>query len=421
MRRNPCGNSRRAGPPGWAMLALLVAACREPTTASPVLWGTVYAPGGRAVAGATVQVGSDVRVTDQAGRFQFDRVTPGRIVLRASAQGYQSDSFAVDVRGGSTRALVQLPHLNVFEFGSYALYYPRQRNISSWGPRTSVDTAFAVVVALGGPDTRAFVTGKPFGAPNPAVEAALQEMGDSLRALANTMSIAILGTSSAALPNSAASDASILAALDAAADASGRVELRRAPIMAYGLSGGGPEASGLMARRKSRVIGGLLKVPVALEPYVPSDTTIPAFVMLAEQDAFVNTAAIATDVVARRAAGAAWGMALEKGVIHHSLSAPQRALTLQWMRDVMHLSFYCDGWDTAGWPIGPQRIDERSGYVGDPVTGTVSGWGPALSARWYSYSWLPKAASAARWKAIILPGSTGTVASEPDGCDVWGT
>src|SRR4029077_4777659 len=48
--------------------------------------------------------------------------------------------------------------IEVFEFGDFALYVP-----------ASVDLTKGLILALGGPDTRGFVTGKPMGAPNPSV------------------------------------------------------------------------------------------------------------------------------------------------------------------------------------------------------------------------------------------------------------
>lgn len=109
-----------------------------------------------------------------------------------------------------------------FQLGDFALYLPDGPS----APR-------AVLVALGGPKTRGFVTGEPFGAPIP-VEAALQGFGQSLRQFAADHRIAILGTSHfgpTALPSSAESDELILDALRAGAEASGRPELTSVPIL----------------------------------------------------------------------------------------------------------------------------------------------------------------------------------------------
>src|SRR5690606_20260770 len=88
-------------------------------------------------------------------------------------------------RSGSTpeqAAAAQGTDGGVYQLGEFALYVPAAPE----GPR-------AVLVALGGPNTKAIVTGEPFGAPFPPVEAALRGMGQALRNFADEHRIAILG------------------------------------------------------------------------------------------------------------------------------------------------------------------------------------------------------------------------------------
>src|SRR4029077_2598133 len=100
----------------------------------------------------------------------------------------ESDGSATS--GSVTEGGVALARTEVFEFGDYALFVP-----------ACVDAPRALLVALGGPDTRAFVTDKAFGAPLPDVEAALHELGREFRALATRQGLAVMGTSRRSLPN----------------------------------------------------------------------------------------------------------------------------------------------------------------------------------------------------------------------------
>lgn len=405
--RRRCVGVARVGT--WMSLACGVSACGDEAggTAPPttIVQGVVTRGVDLPVNGASVQVAGTTVVTGTDGRYRIERVAVGPTPIRVSRAGFTPDSATLVVqRGLNTRDFV-ITRPTVFEFGAYALYVPFPvRDIS--------DRVNAVIVALGGPDTRAFVTGKPFGAPNPVVEAALQVMGDSLRALSAKYGLAILGTSSAALPNTAASDATLLAALDTAAVLTVRPELRSTPIIAYGLSGGGAEATGLVARQRARSLGAFLKAPVALEPWSQADSLKPAFVMLAEQDAFVDNAKITTEVQARRTAGALWAMAVEKGVIHHALSPAQRTLTLTWLRDLLRASFvYTCGFDNIyGAPI---PVSPAAGYMGEPATGAVVGWAEVPPTERTRYVWLPAVRSATVWRAIAT-GSTAPLSPAPE-------
>ena len=150
---------------------------------------------------------------------------------------------------------IGLTRIEVFEFGDFALYVP-----------ASVGPTRGVILALGGPNTRAFVTGKPVGAPVPAVEEALQALGLSFRTLASASGLAVLGTSLAAMANDASSDQLLLDALQTAGELSGRPDLPAAPVLMYGMSGGAPQASGFTVRNPERVAGLFLKVPEACRP-----------------------------------------------------------------------------------------------------------------------------------------------------------
>ena len=161
------------------------------------------------------------------------------------------------------------------QYGDFALHVP-----------ANVRHVRGILLALGGPDTRGFAVGTPFGAP-PPVEVALQDLGAQLRELAAKRGLAIVGSGRfgpTAYPNGPASDHAIIGALEQAATLTGRPELLEVPILLYGISGGGPEASGFMQRNPGRVAAMFLKVPAAVAPLSGDALRIPTYMVLAELD-----------------------------------------------------------------------------------------------------------------------------------------
>ncbi|MEO5825431.1 MAG: hypothetical protein ABIR59_06050 [Gemmatimonadales bacterium] len=271
----------------------------------------------------------------------------------------------------------------VYQLGDFALYVPAAAD----GPR-------AVLVALGGPNTRAIATGEPFGAPFPPVEAALQVMGASLRALADQQRIAILGTALAAMPDGVGSDQQIVNAIAAGAAASGHPGLSTAPLLLFGLSGGGPEASGLAARHPDRVAGLLLKAPLEVAVLsTEAQRGVPTFMALAEFDVFVDNAALGRAFAANRAGGALWAMATEPGVPHFSFSPTLRTATLAWLGSVIDRR-------VAGSSSRLRTAVEQSGWLGDQLTGKASPWG-AFSGDRSAASWFPTRGAAEQWQVLM--------------------
>lgn len=279
------------------------------------------------------------------------------------------------------------PQAELLEFGDFSVYVP------------AVSAVRGVLLALGGPDTRGFASGAPFGAPVPEVEASLQTLGQEFRALGASQGLALLGTSRAALPNGPDSDRLLLDAIEEAAALSGRPELASAPLLLYGMSGGGPEASGLAARNPARVAGLFLKVPAGFETLTGAEPAgvlgVPAYVVLAEQDAFVDDAALAVAFLNNRRAGALWALALEPGVPHHSLTPEHRAITTGWMDVILQVRI------SPSHPGTLRTLSEDGGWFGslsDGFVGAVANsWGfPVRSA-----SWFPSEGTAAAWQAFV--------------------
>lgn len=269
--------------------------------------------------------------------------------------------------------------------GDFALYMPATFR----GPR-------AVIVALGGPKTRAIVTGESFGAP-PPVEPALQAMGEAMRAFADENGVAILGTSlfgPSALKDDVESDERILAALAEGAAASGRPRLAAVPILTFGLSGGGPEASGFAARRPELVAGVFLKAPSRVTLLLErAQRKVPTFLALAERDVLVDNVALGQAFATNRGSGALWALATEPGAEHFSYSDVLRTTTIGWMQEIVDRR-------VAGASGRIRPAVAVLGWLGDPATGEVSPWGRYDGDR-TAASWFPTKCVAELWRTLI--------------------
>jgi Carboxypeptidase regulatory-like domain len=358
----------------------------EPTEpASPVMAGTVIDwDVGTPIAGAMVRIGDAAVTTGADGRFKLADLTPGVATLRCAAPGYVDFEADITVAPGTVFRAITLRRIEVFELGDFALYTP-----------SNYAGIQGILLALGGPDTRAFATGAQFGEPIAEVESSLQALSEGFRYMAVTRGLAILGTSLAAMTDGPESDQVILDAVRAAADTIGWPGLSTAPMLVYGMSGGGPEASGFTARHPERVVGLFLKSPLGVATLTSGvPLRVPTFVVLAELDAFVDNAALTVAFEANRRAGALWALANESGVPHHSLSLAQRRLTLVWIGNVMDVRM----------PVYPSEqlrdLVETDGWLGNPVSGDVSPWANYSEDR-ETASWFPTRAAAEWWRTFV--------------------
>ena len=179
---------------------------------------------------------------------------------------------------------------------------------------------------------------------------------------------------------------------------SGHPELPFAHMLMYGLSGGAPQASGFTARNPERVAGLFLKVPVSVSSVTSGEALgVPTYVVQAELDAFVNNAAVTTAFEGNRAAGALWALAKEAGVAHHSLSAVQREVTVNWMSTILDRRLRGARGQTL------VRIAPASGWLGNASTGEASPWATYSGNRALA-SWLPTGSTAHEWEALVAAG-----------------
>lgn len=268
------------------------------------------------------------------------------------------------------------------EIGDFALSIP-----------AGVPTVRGILLALGGPDTRAFITDGLFGAPLPELEASLHELGREWRTLAADHGLALLGTSrqgKTELPNQVQTDQLIFDAIGDAARISGHSELASAPIFVYGISGGTPQAIGFAARNPERVGALLLKVPAPPERLSRAEAlAVPTYLILAEHEAMGDNKAVIAVFEANRRAGGLWAMAVEPGVPHHSLTPGHRSIAVNWLLAIVALRL---GATTQG-PL--RNIPESTGWLGHPDFG-VSEWAGYPGDRGAA-SWFPTRGTAEEW------------------------
>ena len=254
-------------------------------------------------------------------------------------------------------------------------------------------TVRGLLLSLGGPDTWAFASDGPFGAPVPELEAALHELGHDLRTLDADYGLAMLGTArtgESGLRDHRQNDELLFEAIGEAARLSGHPELTAAPLFLYAISGGTPAAIGLAARNPGRVAALLLKVP-ALPERLSGDEAlaVPTYLILAEHETFADNDRVVAMFKSNRRAGGLWALAIEPGVPHHSLTPGHRGLTVNWLRALVELRL-----DVAAHGRLP-AIPESSGWLGHPEFG-VADWAAYPGDR-RAASWFPTAATAREW------------------------
>ncbi len=358
-----------------------------PSGSTGTISGTVTsALSGAALAGATVAAGTLQAPSDANGQYELTGVRTGSVVIGAGRPGFQPYSATITVQEGSNAHNIMLSPQETYGYTDFALFVP-----------AGVTQVRAVIVALGGPDTRAFVDGRPAGAPSPAAEAATQALGIGLRTLAQDSGFAILGTGLSGLPNEGTNDGLLLGALQTGAALSGHPELSTAPLIPLGISGGGPEAFGLTIRQVARVAAFALRNPSAMSDFLfAAVQQVPGYINLSGADGQVDNAATTQVFLDNRADGAIWELALEPDAEHYVSSADARAVLIQWIAAASGLRLPAS-------PGGALRgVAESSGWLGNRATYDTAPFASYPDDASQA-SWLVNAEVAGAWKVFVTP------------------
>lgn len=380
---------------GATLLLLLTTACGGGGPSGPgggggdaTLSGTIRAAGSStALANATVSAGARTATSDANGRFELTDLPTGAATVHVERPGYLTAEAVVTIAAGANSHDFSLSVQEIYRISAIAVYVPPGN-----GPIRGT------IVTLGGPNTSGFVTGEPItNGSIPELELGLQALGASLRALARSKRMALLGSATIAMANNSTSDAIIFAALGTAAEESDHPEITSAPVLMFGLSAGGPEAAGLVSRHPERSIGLLERVPVSVSSLTTTETlAVPAFVMLAELDAVVNNAAVRATFTENRSRGGRWALAVEPQVDHSTASSKGNDAAINWIGNALDLRLPA----TPGQPL--IELDQPSGWLGNQATLDVAPWADYLGDR-TAASWLLSASQAAAWKFLATP------------------
>jgi hypothetical protein len=385
--------TRRLTLGGAAVAFLLLAACSDSSGPgggggggeTAALSGTVRAAAGSAaLENAQITIGEAQATTDADGHFEMTGLPVGAVTIQAQRPGYLAATATVTLGAGANTHDFALDVQEIFLSGPHAMYLP-----AGVGPMR------AVIIALGGPITSGFVTGGQIGPPDkPAVEQSLQELGQSLRALARTSRVALLGTTTIAMGNTGGSDNVLFVALSSLADLSAHPELAAAPVLLVGLSAGAPESAGLAGRNPGRAIGLIERVPVSImELTTPEALAVPTFVMQAALDHTANNPLVQATFLTNRSRGGLWALGVEPGIDHHVVTAVGNGVMVEWIRMVLTLRLG----PALGDPL--VALDQASGWLGNQATLEIAPWAsypddPGTA------SWLLSELAATSWKAL---------------------
>jgi hypothetical protein len=143
------------------------------------------------------------------------------------------------------------------------------------------------------------------------------------------------------------------------------------------------------------VVGLFLKVPPP-ELTLLTDAAqraVPTYLVLAGEEALFDNADLVAAFQENRGQGGLWSLAVEPGVLHHSLSPTQHRATVAWLETVLSLRLPDDS--------GPLRtLDEQAGWLGDHDTGEVAAW-PDYGGDRTTASWFPTADVARQWQPLV--------------------
>lgn len=375
---------------GTALVLLGLVACGDSSGPdgggeSATLTGTVRAAVGSAVlAGAQITIGQRQATSDTSGHFEVTGLRAGAVTVQARRAGYLAATTALTLSAGDNTHDFALAAQEIFVSGPNAMFLP-----AGSGPIRGV------IIILGGPITSGFVTGGQI-APldKPALEQSLQSLGQNLRSLATSWRVALLGTSTIAMANSAVSDNTLFTAMSSVAGLSGHPEMALAPVLLVGFSAGAPEAAGLVSRNPDRAIGLVERVPTAVTNLTaPAALAVPTFVMQAELDAVVNNQAVQVTFAANRSRGGLWALAVEPGISHDVATGLGNATLSGWITLALARR------------LGPAPgdplivLDQLSGWLGDQTTLEIAPWatypGDPSTA-----SWLLSQTAATSWQAL---------------------
>lgn len=369
-----CGGSSGSGPDGGDESATLSGTVR--TAVQPTV-----------LEGATITVGTRHATSDANGHFELTDLPAGSASVEVQRAGYLPSTMTISISAGANTHDFALAVQEVYVSGTYAVYLP-----------AGVGPLRGVIISLGGGvTTSGFVTGGPLEPSNPVLEQSLQLLGASLRNLAKSAHVALLGTTIHGLANNVTSDNSLFGALATAAASSGHAELTNAPFLTFGLDAGSLESAGLASRVPQRAIGVLMRVPTGAPAITdPAVLAVPTFVMLSELDEPSINTSVQNTFAGNRSRGGLWALAIEPGVQHAEATAVGNQANVNLIATTLAARLPA----TLGDPL--IDLDETSGWLGNQATLEIATWAAYTGDR-TTASWLPSQSAALSWHTLGTP------------------
>jgi len=387
VRRTDSGRRRAASCSAIALL--FAAACQDPagpgSGGGATLSGTVRVNGtAQVLDGAKITLGAKQATTDASGHFELTGVPVGSATVKAERPGFLPKEATVSLAEGSNSHDFTLSAQETYVTGGDAAYVP-----------AGVGPLRGVIMVLGGPPTNGFVTGQriaPVG--KDELETSLQNLAVSLRSLARSTRMALIGRTAIGLIDNAGSDQLLSDLIRNVAALSGHAELSEAPVLLFTLSGGAREAGGFAARQPNRTIGLLARVPAAATSVSGAAALgVPTLMIQGELDTQVDNAAVRLAFLENRSRGGLWSLAVEPGGVHDVATNVANSATVTWISDVLALRLPA----TTGGPLTP--VTESTGWLGNQTTQAISSWATYTGDR-ATASWFPSQALAATWQQL---------------------
>ena len=336
---------------------------------------------GTPVAGAIVRIGDAADITGANGRYRIILPAGDAATLRFSATGFVDFETPITLTPGRVTHDAGLARIEVFEFGDFALYVP-----------ASVDETRGLILALGGPDTRAFATGNRLARRSPRSRhrssCSANRSGSWHPAITRHPRKAGVDTDQPA----AKQPRERRAPPERGRGSRGDEWPLRAPVRSHDSVrpvGWGSPGLGVH-RSESRIgCGPVPESPGERVVLTSGDALgVPTYVVQAELDVFVNNAAITAVFEGQSGRRSALGVRERTRRAYHSLSPFQRQVTIDWMSTILDRRL---------------RGDPRSGRPSENRPDVGVAWGP-FHAR--SFAMARRSEETERWRAGFRQGPT---------------
>jgi poly(3-hydroxybutyrate) depolymerase len=189
----------------------------------------------------------------------------------------------------------------------------------------------------------------------------------------------------------------LLTVIDRFAERSGRAEMRRAPLLMWGMSAGGQFNYEFVAWKPERVMAFVVNKGGIYYSALLSRAAreVPGMLFIGGKDLEFRNNTIRGLFAVNRRGGALWALGEEPGVAH--VVGKSRDVSIVFFEDVLKLR--------TG-PGGLARLDEKSGFLGDLSARTFAPLGETKVPN-YPTAWLPTERVARAWQAMITPADSG--------------